>query len=82
MIQHPSIAPKDWIEVSGQRCVVMAVYPDDSPFGVCKVVFNKDRPTTHDVEWDGEQWMFPQRPDYGGNASKDNPFVRQLINGK
>ncbi|WFZ22230.1 hypothetical protein NFK58_13020 [Citrobacter portucalensis] len=82
MKQHPAVAPKDWIEVSGNSSVVMVVYPENSPFGVCKVVFNKAKPTTHDVEWDGEKWIFPHRPDYGGYARNDNPFVRQLINGK
>jgi hypothetical protein len=57
-MEHPEIIPSDWIDVAGCACVVMRVYPKNSPFGVCKVVFNKIKPTTHDVDWNGEKWFF------------------------
>jgi hypothetical protein len=56
-MEHPEIIPSDWIDVAGCACVVMRVYPKNSPFGVCKVVFNKIKPTTHDVDWNGEKWF-------------------------
>lgn len=56
-MQHPELKPYDWIRVSNRTCVVMNVYPANSSFGVCKVVFNKTKPTTHDVDWDGQNWF-------------------------
>lgn len=77
-MNHPLIKPYDVINVAGKECVVMAVFSENSLNGVCKVVFNKTKPTTHDVDWDGEKWIFPERPDFGGYGRDDNPFVRHL----
>jgi len=29
---------------------------------ICKVVFNPQKPTTHDVDWNGQQWFFQSVP--------------------
>lgn len=81
-MDHPEITPSKWIDVAGCACVVMKIYPKNSPFGICRVVFNKAKPTTHDVDWDGEKWFFPQRPDFGGYGRDDDPYVRQLKRGR
>ena len=46
-----------------------------------KVVFNPQKPTTHDVDWNGQQWFFPERPDFGGYGRDGCPFVRKLKQG-
>jgi hypothetical protein len=81
MNKFPEIKTGDWIVVDGQNCVVKNVYPQNSMSGVCLVVFNKKKPTTHDVDWDGEKWFFPDRPDYGGYARDSDPYVQQLKRG-
>lgn len=48
---------------------------------ICKVVFNPQKPTTHDVDWNGQQWFFPERPDFGGYGRDGCPFVRKLKQG-
>lgn len=68
--KHPKIVPGDWIDVGQQSCVVSKVYGKDSPSSICEVVFNPDKPTNHDVDWNGEKWFFPNRGDYGGYADK------------
>ncbi|HHD2920640.1 hypothetical protein [Enterobacter kobei] len=65
-MEHPEIIPSDWIDVAGRACVVMRVYPKNSPF----------------VDWNGEKWFFPQRPDFGGYGRDDAPYVRQLKKGR
>ena len=80
-MKHPEIKPYDWIRVGNRNCVVMNIYPSNSPFGVCKVVFNPQKPTTHDVDWNGQQWFFPERPDVGGYGRDGCPFVRKLKQG-
>ena len=48
---------------------------------ICKVVFNPQKLTTHDVDWNGQQWFFPERPDFGGYGRDGCPFVRKLKQG-
>lgn len=79
---HPPIAPGDWIEVGWISCVVMNVFKPGLPSGVCKVVFNTAKPTTHDVDWDGINWFFPQRPDFGGYGREGDKFVQILKRGR
>jgi hypothetical protein len=85
-IKKPSAAPTllegQWIEVQGRDCVVQIVYDSSSPFGACQWVFNREKPTTHDVAWDGAKWFFPKRPDFGGYGRRGDRFVEQLIRGK
>ncbi|WP_114193528.1 hypothetical protein [Edaphovirga cremea] len=80
-MKHPDVKPSDWIEVGGYDCVVMKTYNANSPFGICKVVFNKTKPTTRDVDWNGDKWFFPERPDFGGYGRNDDPYVIQLKKG-
>ena len=75
----PNVSAGDWIYVGTVRCVVRMVYKPESTNGVCEVVFNKDKPTTHDVDWDGDKWFFPKRPDFGGYPRQSDPFVQQLL---
>jgi hypothetical protein len=78
MFQHPEVKAGEWLHVGSAACVVTNVYPIGAKNGVCLVVFNKNKPTTHVVDWDGERWFFPERPDYGGYAKESDPFVQQL----
>ena len=82
MSEHPKIKPGDWITVGATDCVVSVVYPQNSQSGACLAVFNKQKPTTHDVDWDGEKWFFPKRPDFGGYGQDHDPYVLQLKRGR
>ena len=78
----PDIKVLDWIRVGPHDCVVRVIYRDNSQPEICQVVFNKDKPTTHDVCWNGTDWFFPKRPDFGGYAPDSCPSVRILKKGK
>ena len=80
-MKHPDIKIHDWILVGTRKCVVRRIYDSNSQFGVCEVVFNKDKPTTHDVCWNGEEWCFPDRPDFGGYVPKSCYDTRKLLSG-
>ena len=82
MSKPPKIHPGKWITVGDNDCVVKTVYKEGSSSGVCLVVFDKDKPTTHDVDWDGGKWFFPNRPDFGGYGRDDEPYVQQLKRGR
>jgi len=85
MSEHPKISPGDWITVGNTDCVVTIVKQNVIHgywSAVCVVVFNETNPTTHDVDWDGEKWFFPERPDYGGYANVTDQYVRQLKRGR
>jgi len=82
MIKHPPIKSGSWITVENHDCVVKQIYEDNSEFGICLVVYKKEKPTTHDVDWDGEKWFFPERSDFGGYPAQSDPFVYQLKKGK
>lgn len=74
----PKTKPCDWLRVGENDCVVMSVYEN----GSCKVVFNKEKPTTEIAEWNGEQWTFNNTADFGGYAKEHDRFVQQLKRGK
>lgn len=57
---HPEIKPGDWINVGQQSCVVSKVYSKEPSMGICEVVFDPDKPTNHDVDWDGEKCRLAQ----------------------
>lgn len=80
-MKHPDIKILDWIRVGGRDCVIQIINSEDSQSGVCQVVFNKDKPTTHDVCWNGTDWFFQERPDYGGYSRDSCPAVRKLKKG-
>jgi len=79
---RPKIILGEWVVVGGVDCVISNIYEKDSQFGSCEVVFNADKPTTHDVTWDGQKWVFPNRSDFGGYADKTDPYVAILKRGK
>lgn len=79
---HPDLQIMGWIKVGNYDCVVKKILPQDYPGGVCIVVFNKTKPTTHHVGWDGEKWFFPERPDFGGYARESDPCVAKLKRGR
>lgn len=76
-----TIKPGSWITIGNIDCVVTAIYKKNSPFGICSVVFNKEKPTIHDVDWDGKKWFFSDRPDFGGYGKNSDPYIQQLKNG-
>lgn len=78
----PSLRAGEWIRVGVHDCVVTRVYPEGSSSGAAEVVFNRSKPTTHDVAWDGKSWFFPERPDFGGYGRQSDPYVQQLLRGK
>lgn len=81
MANLPHIALFDEIYVGSRRCVVSLVREPGHDFGDCEVVFNPDKPTSHDVVWVTDHWEFPKRGDFGGYASHSDrlrPFVRKL----
>ena len=82
MATHPDVKPRDWIQVGSHQCVVRLVFPAGGHKGVCQVVYNKDKPTTRDVDWNGEAWFFPERDDFGGYGRLDDPCVQQLKRGR
>ena len=79
MMGHPIINLGDWLRVGNTLCVVMTVYQANSRDGVCEVVFNKSKPTTHNVDWNGKEWVFSVRADFGGYAPDSNQYVQQLL---
>ena len=79
MAQHPIIRKCDWLNVGSVRCVAMQLYPDNSIGSVRIVVCNKNNPTTRDVDWNGQEWIFPDRPDFGGYPHQSNQYVQQLL---
>lgn len=82
MADAPRVKPGDWIVIAGSDCVVSKVYPPDSPFGVCLAVCNKTNPATRDVGWNGNEWFFPERGDYGGHPRISDPHFQQLKRGR
>lgn len=79
---HPDLQIMGWINVGNYDCVVKKILPKGYPCGVCIVVFNKTKPTTRHVDWDGEKWFFTERPDFGGYARESDPCVVKLKRGR
>lgn len=82
MSKHPNIQVGDWITVGSHDCVVSKVFTEELVGGVCMVVFDPRKPTTHIVEWDGDKWVFQKSPDFGGYARDGDPCVQQLKRGR
>lgn len=59
---HPKIEPKGWVTVEGSECVVTQIYSEYCLLGACEVVANPNEPINRDVCWDGQQWVFSERP--------------------
>ncbi|KWV49078.1 hypothetical protein AS156_16565 [Bradyrhizobium macuxiense] len=76
MSERPRINPGDRIKAGKIDCVVAFVHP---PYlvafsGDAEMVFNPSKPTTHDVEWNGREWVFCKRPDYGDYAEDKSRY--------
>lgn len=82
MSKVPDIKQGEWITVGTTSCVIKNVYQEGTSDAVCLVVFDEDKPTTHDVSWDGENWVFSERSDYGGYGRNDDKYVQQLKHGR
>lgn len=82
MKDHPVIRSGDWIHVATSDCVVTRVYPTGSASGVCQVVSDARKPATHDVDWDGGEWFFPDGSAAGGRTLDSSPFVQKLQRGR
>ena len=81
MVDRPNVNPFDWIKVEGTPCVVAVVRnPDHVKFsGDLEVVFDPKKPTNHDVEWNGQEWVFCKRGDFGGYADR-YPRLSAFVN--
>lgn len=71
----------DFIRVGKFKAVVRYVF--DNPhnhhsIGDCEVVFHSSKPTSHDVYWDGLEWVFCKRNDAGGYVDVSDPFYQRL----
>jgi hypothetical protein len=87
MAERPIVNVGDWIRIGERDCVVSDVRrPDLVAFsGDIEVVYDVEKPTYHDAEWDSDEWIFSKRPDYGGyaqNQSRLASAVRQLRRGR
>jgi hypothetical protein len=85
MAGRPYIRPGHWIDVGSVACVVSTVREPGHASGDCEVVFNALKPTSHDVEWDGDDWRFVTRGNSGGPADRYPrlaPYVAQLKAGR
>jgi hypothetical protein len=72
MLKPPKVKPGDPIYVNRIYCIVSRVYKNEKEI---EVVFNPDKPTNDDVEWDGEKWIFPKTTDYGGYADRNSKLT-------
>ncbi len=73
----------DWISVNNLDCVVTRIY--EKPFtGMGEVVYNKDKPTTKNFDWDEdrEKYYFSEERDFGGYGHERCPYIQQLKKGK
>jgi len=77
---HPEIYSQDSILVEGQHCVISQVHGDYSVMGACEVVTNPADPVCRDVCWDGQQWVFSQRPSFveANKSARLKPFIELL----
>lgn len=74
---HPKIEPKDWITVEGEKCLITQVYRGYSLSGACEVVTNPAQPVNKDVCWDGERWVFSDRPSFINAAQ--TPRLKEFV---
>lgn len=81
MSNRPTVKEGDKVIVEDVNCVVSMVKDPNDGLGDLEVVFNPKKPTNHDVDWDGEKWVFSKRPDLGGyaeNYPRLNKYVQIL----
>jgi hypothetical protein len=77
-MERPEVKLNEIIYIGKIKCIVRRIYESDSPFGVGEVVFEADKPTSHDFDWQDGRWIFPERPDYGGYVAENDPFLNRL----
>lgn len=81
---HPEIKLREWLKVEGTNCVITQIYARSCLLGVCEVVSNPNAPVNCDVYWDGQQWIFTDRPGFVNAAvtSRLDSFVAILRQGQ
>lgn len=70
MVEHPKIKLGEWIYVGQVPAVVSRLKNPNDAFTKDEIVFDPEKPTNRDVEWNGWAWQFVQSGDYGGYAEK------------
>ena len=80
-MEPPKLNTGNWITIGHWHCIVSKIYAEESrdALGLGEVVYNPEKPTTRDFDWDGEKYFFPDRGDFGGYAERTQPgYVREL----
>lgn len=77
---HPKITIKERIDVEGHDCIVSQIHHANSVMGACEVVTNSAKPVCRDVCWDGQAWVFSDRPTFvdAMKSSRLKEFVETL----
>ncbi|HEN3663732.1 TPA: hypothetical protein U5E42_003541 [Yersinia enterocolitica] len=79
---YPKVELGEWITIGMYDCVIRKIYDHSLQSSVGQVVFNKDKPTTHDFEWSGDGWVFSESSDFGGYVHESDRYVQILKQGK
>jgi hypothetical protein len=83
MVNFPVIKPGDWVIVGLVEGIVQKIYPAGQVAGIFRLVYiDRYKPSTQDVDWDGEKWFFPDLGHFGSNARESDPYVRELRQGR
>lgn len=77
-MNYPAVKENEIIYIHNIKCIVRKVYDVGSSFGVGEVIFERDKPASHDFDWKDGRWVFPERPDYGGYVHNCDPFLKRL----
>ena len=78
MIDPPELKLGDWIQVGPHKGLVGLLYPPGGPFGLGVFIYDAQKPTSHDFDWNGTEFYFPERPDFGGYADKNPMYADQV----
>lgn len=74
----PELKVSDWIQVGPHKGLVGLLYPPNSQSGIGIFIYDARKPTSHDFDWNGTAFYFPERPDFGGYADK-NPLYEDQV---
>lgn len=74
---HPKIELKGWINVEGSDCLITQIYRGYSLSGACEVVTNPEKPINKDVCWDGQNWVFSDKPTFVNAA--ETPRLKEFV---
>lgn len=80
-MDRPTLKVGSFIRVGKWEAVVRHIWnnPNNNPqIGYCEVVFHGSKPTSHDVDWNGSEWVFSKRNDEGGYVQISDPFYQKL----